>query len=99
MTTTTSNTCILSDVTPYWWHGHWATRKSNADSTALIRRSLQVILSMTDVDNVTVSGGGVEVRFTVGLRQEASELQDRADALRAFLDDLVPPLPRVACAN
>ena len=93
-----SNTSLLSNVTPYWWNRHWRGRDGGDDeSRSLVRRALQAIMTMNDVETVNAGAVGIEVRFAVGVAQNPAELQDRADALRVFLDEMVPASRRVAC--
>jgi hypothetical protein len=94
-----SNTSLISNVTPYWWHRHWSDRKRSRESETLIQRALSTLTRIGEhVDEVRVTGGGIEVCLNIGLDQDPLEVQAHADALRTSLDELVP-VTAMACLN
>jgi hypothetical protein len=86
---------LVSDVTPWWWTGRWDRRRHGDDA---VRRALTVISSLRDdVESVNIARDSVRVQFAVG-DDDATRVQDKADALRTFLDDIVRT-PVLAVAN
>jgi hypothetical protein len=88
-----SNTSLVSDVTPWWWIGSW-----DGTQASHIERVFVILSSMRDgFEEIRVARGGIEVRFAVD--DNAERLHDRADALRAVLDELVAAPITAAAAN
>ena len=88
-----SNTSLVSDVTPWWWIGSW-----DGAEPSHIARVFEILSSMREgFEEIRVARGGIEVRFAVD--DNAERLHDRADALRAVLDELVAAPITAAVAN
>ena len=74
---------LVSDVTPWWWSSHWGTAK--------LRRAVMALLATKkfDIDRIDISRETLQVKLALGADEDANHTQDRVDALKSVLDEMV----------
>jgi len=74
---------LVSDVTPWWWSSRWGQNE--------IKRAVLALLATEkfDISRVEISREGLQVKLALGTREDANRTQERIDALKAALDDMV----------
>lgn len=83
---------LVSDVTPWWWSGHWDERRPEI---GLALRTIAT-LSVNEVEQIEVTREHVRVTFAVRDQDDPASVKAYAEDLKWFLDDLVRPLVRAS---
>jgi hypothetical protein len=74
---------LISDVTPWWWSSRWGQGE--------IRRAVLALLATRkfDISHVEISREGLQVKLALGEQEDVNRTQDRVNALKAALDEMV----------
>ena len=74
---------LVSDVTPWWWSSRWERGE--------VRRAVLALLTTKkfDIDRIDISRESLQVKLALGANEDANRTQDRVNALKAALDDMV----------
>jgi hypothetical protein len=80
---TASGHSLVSDVTPWWWSSHWGQNE--------IRRAVLALLATKKfaIDRIDISRDSLQVKFALGEQEDLNRTQERVNALKAALDDMV----------
>jgi hypothetical protein len=74
---------LLSDVTPWWWTAHWGQNE--------VQRAVNALLTTKrfSIDRIEISREQLQVKFALGDAEDANRTQERVDALKDVLDEMV----------
>lgn len=74
---------LVSDVTPWWWKAQWGRNE--------IKRAVLALLTTHKfaIDRIEISREALQVKFSLGENEDVNRTQERADALKDALDEMV----------
>jgi len=83
MINTTTTHSLVSDITPWWWSTHWGQKE--------IKNAVLALLTTKkfDIAQIEITRENLQVKFALAEQEDANRTQERVDALKAALDDMV----------
>jgi hypothetical protein len=74
---------LISDITPWWWSTHWGQKQITQAVFALLTTK------KFDIAQIKITREQLQVRFALAEQEDANRTQERVDALKMALDDMV----------
>jgi len=83
MINTTTTHSLVSDITPWWWSTRWGQKE--------IKNAVLALLTTKkfDIAQIDITRDNLQVKFSLAEQEDANRTQERVDALKAALDDMV----------